>query len=476
VLDENGRIARLVGKTEFSPADRAHYFKTVNIYRFSRRFSREHLVPHLGRYIIEHGSAAFYEEVLQALIGTGEAPLTALDVGHRRWYEIDDAQDLDIAETLFAPDDERPGRLARRFGGYWRFSQVIDFAYLVSPFFPPPRLLDEMAADLHQLASGYPSGQDVQRFLISRLFGCQPRLVLVGNGASELIRALLAECSGPLVVVRPTFEEYPRLVGPQQLIELPARGPNLDYGAADLLALCRTARPAALVLVNPDNPSGHLLPPSELTSLVAELDQLGVRLVLDESFVDFIDGSMDHTLLRDDVLARHRNLVVIRSLGKSYGVPGLRLGVLASADAELLRQVEARLPIWNVNSVAEAFLQRVAAYRAEYESACQQVVAERACLLAQLDGIPWLRPMPSAANFILCELAAGLSAQGLARYLLKEASILVKDCSGKPGLDAGQFVRLAVRDASDNARLIHALATFQPAVASTVARSQAARE
>ena len=116
--------------SEFCVADRGQYYKTVNIYRFSARFSRDHLVPHLGRYVVEHGSGAFYEQVLEALLVMSEVHLAALDIGGRRWYEIDDAQDLDIAETLFAPDDERPRRLASRFGGYWRFPHLIDFAYL----------------------------------------------------------------------------------------------------------------------------------------------------------------------------------------------------------------------------------------------------------------------------------------------------------------------------------------------------------
>src|SRR5438874_1748041 len=138
LLDERGMIGRLVPKAEFDRADRARYFKTVNIYRFSSSFSREQLVPQLMRYMLEHGSGAYYEEVLQALISMHDVPLAALDVGSRRWYEIDDAQDLDIAETVFASDEERPSRLSARFGGYWRFSQLIDFAYLVNPFFPPP--------------------------------------------------------------------------------------------------------------------------------------------------------------------------------------------------------------------------------------------------------------------------------------------------------------------------------------------------
>jgi histidinol-phosphate/aromatic aminotransferase/cobyric acid decarboxylase-like protein/GTP:adenosylcobinamide-phosphate guanylyltransferase len=460
LLGPAGDVARLVPKTEFCWTDRDRYFKTVNIYRFSASFSRDYLVPHLSRYVVEQGSNAFYEQVLEALLATSEIQLAALDVGSRRWYEVDDVQDLDIAETLFADDDERPRRLARRFGGYWRFGQLIDFAYLVNPYFPPEMLMEEIASDLPRLAGSYPSGQLVQRQLMGRLFGCDARLLLVGNGASELIRVLLPALDGTLGIVRPTFEEYPRLIPRVRLAELSPSGPHFRYTVGELLAFARDQQLATLVLVNPDNPTGHYLPFDDVCALAVQLHQMETRLIVDESFVDFVDGSLDHTLLRDDILQQHPNLVVLRSLGKSHGVAGLRLGVLATADTQLRRELEDRLPIWNVNAVAEAFLQRAPRYRAEYAAACRQVVEERERLFAGVRGIAWLRPIPSAGNFILCEVLGGISAQAVVRDLLAQASILAKDCSGKPGLGDGQYLRLAGRDAADNARLLAGLSAF----------------
>jgi histidinol-phosphate/aromatic aminotransferase/cobyric acid decarboxylase-like protein/molybdopterin-guanine dinucleotide biosynthesis protein A len=461
LLGRDGDVARLVPKTEFCWADRERYFKTVNIYRFSASFSRDHLVPHLSRYVADQGSNAFYEQVLEALLVMPEVHLAALDVGGRRWYEIDDTQDLDIAETLFADDEDRPRRLAQRFGGYWRFGQLTDFAYLVNPYFPPIRLMQEIASDLPRLAGSYPSGQLVQCQLMGQLFGCDARQLLVGNGASELIRILVPEMEGRIGIVRPTFEEYPRLIPDSRLAELLPSRPDFAYTPSELFAFACDRRLATLVLVNPDNPTGHLLPIDDVLNLLAQLEDAGVRLVLDESFIDFADGTLDHTLLRDDILQRHPNLVVIRSLGKSHGVAGLRLGVLATGDTELRRKLEDRLPIWNVNAVAEAFLQHAPRYRSKYAAACGQVVAERGRLFAGLRDIEWLRPIPSAGNFVLSEVVGGVSAQAIVRDLLKTASILAKDCSGKPGLGRGQYLRLAVRDASDNTRLLAALATFK---------------
>jgi histidinol-phosphate/aromatic aminotransferase/cobyric acid decarboxylase-like protein/choline kinase len=460
LLDADGDIAQLVPRTEFNWADRQRYYKTVNVYRFSAAFSRDRLVPHLSRYVLEHGRGAFYEQVLEALIAMSDVRLAALDVGTRRWYEIDDAQDLEIAETLFAPDEERPRRLAERFGGYWRFSQVIDFAYLVNPYFPPDRLLDEIAADVPRLARAYPSGQNIQRTLVGRVFQCDPEVLLVGNGASELIRVLLPELDGRIGVVRPTFEEYPRLVDPSRLAEFFPAGPSFQYTAGELCAFVRGERLRALVLVNPDNPTGHCLPSAEVLRLAEQLEEFGVRLVLDESFVDFADTTLERSLLQGDVLQEHPNLVVVRSLGKSHGIAGLRLGILASADSDLRRRLADRLPIWNVNSLAEAFLQRAPRYRAEYADACRQVVVARDRLLTGLEAIEWLRPLPSAANFLLCEVIEGVSAQSVVRHLLETASILAKGYTAKRGLGDGQFLRLAVRGTEENARLLEALADF----------------
>jgi len=457
LLDDAGAVARLVPRQDYRAADRARYFKTVNIYRFSRAFSQQQLVPFLERYVAEHGTGAFYEQVLQVLVATGGLHLATIDAGSRRWYEIDDIQDLDIAETLFATDDDRPRRLGQRFGGYWRFSQIEDFVYLVNPFFPPRRLLDDLAHDLPVLVGAYPSGQWIQRQLASRLFGCEPRRFLVGNGASELMAALFAEIGGSIVVPRPTFEEYPRLAGDRR-VDVPQVPPGFPYRRAELVEACRGYGAEALVLVNPANPTGQFISSADVLELVEELNGTGIRLLLDESFVDFVDGSAAHSLLRDDVFERYPNLVVVRSLGKSHGVAGLRLGVLASGDGELLARVERRLPIWNVNSVAECFMQRAPLYQNEYAAACLQVVSERNRLQAGLDEVGWLRPLSSSGNFVLCELGRGISAAAVTRALLAGASILVKDCSGRPGLEGGQYVRLAVRGPASNDRLLRALA------------------
>src|SRR6185369_7078225 len=143
------------------------YYKTVNIYRFSKEFSRRFYLPFLAAYIEAFGRTRYYEQVLTVITYLSQTELAAYRVTDEKWYEIDDALDLDIAQTLFAEGAEGVAAYEQRYGGYWRFPKLIDFCYLVNPYFPHARLFDELRANLPRLAASYPSGQRVQALLAS---------------------------------------------------------------------------------------------------------------------------------------------------------------------------------------------------------------------------------------------------------------------------------------------------------------------
>ena len=182
-----------------------------------------------------------------------------------------------------------------------------------------------------------------------------------------------------------------------------------------------------------------------------------MRLVVDESFVDFCEDYATASLLDDSILEQHSNLVVMKSISKSFGVPGLRLGVLASADKTLIAQMKQRVSIWNLNSFAEFYMQIYTKYERDYQRACARFVAERADFEQKLHQIPFLRIMPSQANYFLCEVLPPFTAREVVIQVLKHFNILTRDCSGKPGLRDGQYMRIAVRDHADNTRLVEAL-------------------
>ncbi len=450
ILDKNDDIVSLIPRAAFEWRDASRYFKTVNIYKFSRAFSCDLYLPFLEAYIRAFGRSRFYEQVLSVITAMGRSELRAHRTA-RAWYEIDDVEDLHTAETLFAPPGQRLRSYAGRYGGYWRFPGLVDACYLVHPFFPTPRLIEEMKAQFGAQVTAYPSGMNVQCELATRLFPVRASQVLVGNGASELIRSLRRVLPGAWGVPVPTFEEYLAHGENNVLIDTAATGFVLDLAQLETGA----GESRVLALVNPNNPTGRLMSAAEVESVVALTRRLGMRLILDESFIDFACDAETLSLLDADSLDRNPHVVVIRSLGKSHGVGGLRLGVLATGDASLLASVRADLPIWNVGSLAEGFLQVAPRHHEAYLDACRLLAAERTRLAAGLNALPGVRAHPSQGNFILVELPG--TASPLVSRLIERFEILIKDLTGKAGLLGGRYVRIAVRTAGENNRILDAL-------------------
>lgn len=458
-LDEENNIVNFIPKKAFKYEDTDTYYKTVNIYKFSREFSLDRYVPFLEAYTRALGFNEYYEQVLRVITLLDSCDFKALPLREgQKWYEIDDVQDLRIAETLFADTADRLRKYQQCYGGYWRFPSMLDFCYLVNPYFPSGRMVEEMKANFETLLREYPSGMEVNSMLGAKYFGIRQEYVCVGNGAAELIKSLMRCITGDVGVVYPTFEEYPNRLEPERIVAYVPENADFAYTVADLTAFFGSRRIEALLLINPDNPSGNYIPKNEVLELAVWCAGRGVRLVVDESFVDFSEDYASDSLLCDETLETHPELVVMKSISKSYGVPGLRLGVAASADAGLIAWMKKDVPIWNINSFAEFYMQIFGKYEADYRRACAKFLTERARFFSDLKSVPFLRVVPSQANYFLCEVRGGLTAHGLTRELLDRYRILIKDCTSKKGFtDGRQYVRIAVRNRTDNERLIEAL-------------------
>ena len=460
-LDDEQNIVDFVSKEAFSFKEVDTYYKTVNIYKFSREFSRTKYVPFLEAYCIAVGNNEYYENVLRIITSLNDHSLKALPLTHEKWYEIDDKQDLDIAEAIFADEKDLLRKFYGRFGGYWRFPQMLDFCYLVNPYFPPQKLIDEMQSQFKTLLTQYPSGMKVNTLLASKCYGVSEEYIIPGNGAAELISALMENMEGTVGFIRPTFEEYPNRFDRSRQVTFVPQNDEYRYTADDLIAFFGAHPVDTLLLINPDNPSGNYIPKEDVLRLAAWCGECGMRLVVDESFVDFCEDYAAASLMSDTILEQHTNLVVMKSISKSFGVPGLRLGVLASADKVLISQMKQRVSIWNLNSFAEFYMQIYTKYERDYQKACTRFVAERADFERKLRQIPFLRVMPSQANYFLCEVLPPFTAREVVIKVLKKFNILTRDCSGKPGLRDGQYMRIAVRDHADNTRLIDALMSIE---------------
>ena len=456
-IDEDNNIINFVPKKAFKYSDVDQYYKTVNVYKFSREFSIHKYVPFLNAYSEALGNNEYYEQVLRVICFLDKSDLKALPINDEKWYESDDKADLDIAEALFADGDERLGKYMKRFGGYWRFPGMLDYCYLVNPYFPSPKLLDEMRANFDILLTEYPSGMYVNTLLASKCFGVKEPYVIPGNGAAELIKSLMENIDGKLGVIYPTFEEYPNRRIQQSLVKYTPEKEDFRYDANDLIDFFGKNPVENLLIINPDNPSGNYLSKSEILKLADWCKSKEIRLIVDISFIDFSENYEEDSLLHDEILEAYPKMVVMKSISKSYGVPGLRLGIMASADTELIAWMKKDVAIWNINSFAEFFMQIYSKYEKDYKVACTKFQQERATFKAELESIPFLRVIPSQANYFLCEVTERFSSHELAVKLLEKHNILIKDCSTKKVFNGRSYIRLAVRNREDNMRLIQSL-------------------
>ena len=461
-LDADNNIVNFVPKKAFKYEDIDSYYKTVNIYKFSRDFSQQKYVPFLEAYCHALGNNEYYEQVLRVITLLDHAELKALPIGNEKWYEIDDIQDLDIAETIFAEGDEMLHRFNYRYGGHWRFPKMLDYCYLVNPYFPTKRMKDELRSSFDTLLTEYPSGMFVNSLLAGKYFGIRQDYVVVGNGAAELIKSLMERLlAGPSTskvgVIYPTFEEYPHRLKQEDIIAFQPDNRDLKYTEDDLIAFYTGKGISSLLLINPDNPSGNFISMAGLLKLLAWSKTQQIQLIVDESFVDFSDDFEHNTLLRNETLADNPQLVVMKSISKSYGVPGLRLGILASSDVALIKWIKKDISIWNINSFAEFYMQIFGKYESDYLAACRKFIAERRRFEVLLREIPYMRVLPTQANYFCIELTGKYSSAELTKLLLERYNIMVKDCDSKNGLKGRNFIRISVRSQQDNDQLIAAL-------------------
>ena len=461
-LDADNNIVNFVPKKAFKYEDIDSYYKTVNIYKFSRDFSQQKYVPFLEAYCHALGNNEYYEQVLRVITLLDHAELKALPIGNEKWYEIDDIQDLDIAETIFAEGDEMLHRFNYRYGGHWRFPKMLDYCYLVNPYFPTKRMKDELRSSFDTLLTEYPSGMFVNSLLAGKYFGIRQDYVVVGNGAAELIKSLMERLlagpsTGKVGVVYPTFEEYPHRLKQEDIVAFQPDNRDLKYTEDDLIAFYTGKGISSLLLINPDNPSGNFISMAGLQKLLAWSKTQQIQLIVDESFVDFSDDFEHNTLLRNETLADNPQLVVMKSISKSYGVPGLRLGILASSDVALIKWIKKDISIWNINSFAEFYMQIFGKYESDYLAACRKFIAERRRFEVLLREIPYMRVLPTQANYFCIELTDKYSSAELTKLLLERYNIMVKDCDSKNGLKGRNFIRISVRSQQDNDQLIAAL-------------------
>ena len=454
-LSDDDVIEAFVPGKKFKFDELKDYYKTVNIYKFSKDFSANYYVPFLSAYEKALGENEYYEQVLRIITMLDDAPIKAKRLTGQKWYEIDDIQDLDIAESIFSVEPEKKVSLLQsRYGGYWRYPKLLDFCYLVNPYFPPQKLLDEIKANADVLITEYPSGMRVNSLLAAKNFNIHQENIVVGNGAAELIKSLMSYLKGKTGFIRPTFDEYPHRYDENDSVYFIPSKKDYLYTADDVMDFFDDKDIQNLIIVNPDNPTGNYICKNDLLKLIEWAKKKAINLLIDESFVDFAEEK-DSTILYNKNLDENPQLFVMKSISKSYGVPGVRLGILASGNKDAISFIKKDVAIWNINSLGEFYMQISEKYKKDYEASLVKIKAERARFQNELSLIKGIRVIPSQANYVMVELNSDISPKELLKNLLVKYDILIKELTTKT--NGNNYLRLAVRNTQDNDKLLEAL-------------------
>ena len=456
-LDKDNKIVYFVDDEEVKRIDPSSYHKIVSIYKFKKRYVSEKYMTYLNEYVKKNKDNNLYESLLKVIDLDVEKKIPAEILDEEQWYEINDIQDMDIAESMFADGNEKVRKYLQRYGGYWRYPAMRDFCYLVNPYFPNERFMNEMKSNFDVLVREYPSGMAVNSLLAGHFFGVRTENICVGNGTAELIKSLMENISGNIGMVYPTFEEYPHRKKDVEVIPYYVVDKDFDYSVDDIMSYYEGKDISAIVLVNPDNPSGHFISKKDILRLEDWCRSKGRKLIVDESFIDFVEDDEWHTLLDMEVLLNHPSLIVLKSISKSFGVAGLRLGVIATADTDLIAFMKKDVAIWNINSFAEYYLQIIEKYRDDYYEAMEKFKEVRRRYLDKLSKIKGFKVYPSQANYVMCHIENSVTSTELADILLNRYNVLIKNLASKEGLNKGNYVRLSVKSDEENDYIVNAL-------------------
>lgn len=454
----DGVIKRLItAKEQHAGFDFSDKYKTVNIYYFSAAFLQQYFVPNLDLYVRTQGTSSYYELVLGALIYFHKPEIHATIVDGIKWFEIDDETDLRRAEYCFSSPDERMKIISPLHGGYWRYD-FVDFCYLYNLYFPNERILNELQSALPDLVNNYPSGMDTIGDLMSRVTNIPPSKLVVGNGAAELIRLLNIHYVQRISIAIPTFNEYENMLKPAEINCFHTNKNDFVLDAEAYVQSVKDSGSNAALIINPNNPTSIFEPREKIKWILDSLTDLEI-VIVDESFMDFVrqDGQNRTLVSVEDLIDEYPNLILIRSLSKEFGVPGLRLGYIASGNEKFVKQMRNHCPIWNINSLAEAFLEILPRYQSDYIDSCEIIRRDRDSLYERIQQVPYLKAYEPAANFVFAQVQGDMTSADLRERLFLGYGLLIKDCSNKTGLEDKDYVRISVRKPLDNDRLIKAL-------------------
>lgn len=366
------------------------------------------------------------------------------------------ASPTDLRTHLFYETSHSPSLV--ELVGYDRAKEIIDFCFIANPYYPTPAMLRDLQQTLPNLIKSYPSSSPLasQQHLAAVLH-VKPENLIIGNGATELIVLINTTLIDRIAVPIPTFGEYIEKLRDQRDAELYAlnREQRYQLHLPEYLAWVHRRNLRALLIINPGNPTGQFIPLDEMLEFLHRAVDLEL-VVVDESFIDFAGDPIPSLLPFADQFS---NLLIVRSMSKHCGVPGLRLGYCYSGNLYLLNRLRRFIPTWNLNTVAQYFLSLLPRTDADYHEGRKRLIGDVQFLHDALDGISGIDVYPTGANFVLFRIKGGMTAAELQARLLDEQQMYVRDCSNKVGMDEFH-IRVASQGRGRDTRLVKALQTL----------------
>ncbi|MBC2712447.1 MAG: histidinol-phosphate aminotransferase family protein [Desulfosarcina sp.] len=345
--------------------------------------------------------------------------------------------------------------ISGQHGGYYRHN-FIDHAYLYNLYFPPEAIFTNLKDQIHDLVLNYPVAQDALAALIGKIIDQPAERIVVGNGAAELIKIVSGHISGSLIVPVPSFNEYANAAPSDQVVEFPLEFPSFQLDVEKFAAEAIRVKADVAVVVTPNNPTSMLIPKPDLIWLARKLETHDCMLIVDESFLDFTENP-DQISLQQEI-ENFPNIAIFKSMSKAYGICGLRIGYMLTANSKFTEAVRNGVHIWNINGFAEAFLRLLPDYKREFIESCKQVRTDRDRLYKKLYCIEGMTVFKPDANFIFCRLPDNVqSAPAITKKLFIEHNMYIKDCAGKTQPDSDRYLRIASRTEEENCKLVDAL-------------------
>ena len=425
-------------------------YKTLNIYKFSKEFCENDFKKILVYYANLIDDNCYYELILGVLLYLQKTKINSLIIQNSDWAEVDDPNDIVSAEFQFQKE-KRIQLLQDSYGGYWNYD-ILDFCFIRNMHFPTKSMLAELKNFLPNLLTNYGSKQSILDKKLSYVMQYREDRIVALNGAGQIYPIIKNIFHNKKALIpSPTFGEYQN-VFMKNISYSDDVGFNLNEleDKIDLVDL--------VVIVNPNNPTGSILS----TEYVFELSHNNPNkiFIIDESFIEFSSESSIIELIENSEL---NNVIVIRSMSKNYGLPGIRLGFIYTSNISLRQNILNEIPIWNLNSMAEFYLEIILKNKISLEDSFKKTKLDRKKLIDQLNKIDFIdRTYPSEANFILFQIEnKDFNSNDFMNYLMNSHNIFVKDISNKFNNKNISSYRVAVRSQVENEKLVFAIRKFR---------------